>query len=238
LQFSEIAVRFDHGWELGQVEKMVMVRLFPKKKGKPGRKEYTQPVSLTKKLANLEHCKWFKQTRGNKLSFKNTKDDIKPVMLDAVIAAVQLRCDFDRKVFVMDSETTPRTRRRGARRHLPQRPGGPTCILSRNSKITVQPSKFVLILNLGETVCSLADQQHFSTSRQFSPSRVPRPVCSSVPLCSDSTSLVTSVSHCHDTPWDDEPKKRQNMCLNNPANASIGQWAMEGLLGEAQVRFD
>jgi len=61
--------------------------------------------------------------------------------------------------------------------------------------------------------------------------RVPSPSRTSVPLCSDSTSLMTSVSHCHDTLWDDQPKRRKNLCMNNPANASGGAIGSRGASG-------
>ena len=72
---------------------------------------------------------------------------------------------------------------------------------------------------------------NFSTSRQFSPPRVPRPVCSSVPLCSDSTSLVTSVSHCHDTLWDGSAQTAQKYVHEQPSKRIWGPIGSRGASG-------
>jgi hypothetical protein len=81
--FSEVVVKWEHGWELGIVEKMV--RLFPKKgcgKKGAGRQEYTQPVSLEHPPPNLElQISWLRPVSGDLLRFTNNKVDIKPIEL-------------------------------------------------------------------------------------------------------------------------------------------------------------
>ena len=61
--------------------------------------------------------------------------------------------------------------------------------------------------------------------------RVPSPSRTSVPLCTDSTSLVTSLSHCHDTPWEYEPKQAPKYVHEQPSKRIWGAIGSRGASG-------
>jgi hypothetical protein len=117
--FSDIAVKFEQGWVLGTVERMM--RYYGKCRTKGV--EYKFPVNLEDRKVNVLqffilrlimcgnrppnvvlYCTWYRQKGRSKLKFTNEAADIKPVELKSVSTVVKLSYDPNTNTFTLAQE--------------------------------------------------------------------------------------------------------------------------------------